>query len=307
MRINFDFDSLQAFLVLFETGSFGASARHLAISQSALTRRIAKLEQALGVTLFDRTTRSVRPTLAAKRLRGRARAMLDEAQETLSEMQDETARSVAQTRAIVTVAAVPSAIPRAVIPAVGIFGAGPGGARVRLLDLLANEVAEAVADGRADFGISSLPAIEDGLTFTPLFRDRVVLTMSRDHPLAGRGTLSWAALAGQRLILPMQGSGNRALIDRAMARAGQTLYWTYEVPRSSTALEFVRAGLAAAPLPLSAVPVSDAPGLATAELTDPPVSREIGLICRRNAGLSPTASALRDLMVSRLADTPPPG
>ncbi|MBN9890030.1 LysR family transcriptional regulator [Salipiger abyssi] len=300
MRINFDFDALEAFLVLFETGSFGATAQHLALSQSALTRRIRKLEEALGVTLFERTTRSVRPTLAAKRLRARAQAMLDEARETLSEMQDETARFAAQNSAIVTVAAVPSAIPRVLIPAVGLFGAGPGGARVRILDMLANEVADAVSDGEADFGISSLPALDGQIDFAPLFEDRVVLIMPRDHPLAGSGPLTWRALSGQRLILPIQGSGNRALIDRAMARSGLTLYWSYEVPRTSTALELVRAGLAVAPLPLSAIPVSDEIRLSICELGDPPVSRQIGLISRRHTPLSATAAKLRDIMVSQV-------
>lgn len=50
--------------MLFETGSFGGTARHLALSQPALMRRILKLEDALGPRLFDRTTDSLRPALA---------------------------------------------------------------------------------------------------------------------------------------------------------------------------------------------------------------------------------------------------
>ncbi|NIY95390.1 LysR family transcriptional regulator [Salipiger sp. HF18] len=61
---SFDFVSLEAFPVLGETGAFGTTARHLALSQSALMRRILKLEDTLGLRLFDRTTDSLRPTLA---------------------------------------------------------------------------------------------------------------------------------------------------------------------------------------------------------------------------------------------------
>ncbi|MCR8549205.1 LysR family transcriptional regulator [Salipiger sp. P9] len=300
MRINFDFDALEAFLVLFETRSFSATARHLGTSQSALTRRVRKLEEALGVTLFERTTRAVRPTLAAKRMKARAQAMLDEARETLREMRDETARFEHQSSAIVTVAAVPSAVPRLLVPALGVLGAGQGGARVRVLDMLANEVAEAVAGGEADFGISSLPVPEEQIAFEPLFADRVVLAVPRDHPLAAGGPVAWEALAGQRLVLPMQGSGNRALIDRALARSGPTLFWTYEVPRTSTALELVRAGLGVAPVPLSAVPLAE-DGLALCTLTGPEVSRQIGLVGRRDAALSPPARRLREIIVEEAA------
>ena len=51
MRINFDFGDLEAFLAVAEHGSFRAAAETLAISQSALSRRIQKLEEALGATL----------------------------------------------------------------------------------------------------------------------------------------------------------------------------------------------------------------------------------------------------------------
>ncbi|OCW56324.1 LysR family transcriptional regulator [Hoeflea olei] len=299
MRINFDFAELEAFLVLSETGSFVAAAEHLGLSQSALTRRIRKLEQALGTPLFDRTTRSVRMTLAAKRLRSRAQSLLDEARETLRELKDDTTEFNFQNRAIITVAAVPSTIARVVIPAVGLFAARQNEARVRILDLLANEVAEAVEDGQADFGVSSWAAPDGTLLFEPFFEDRVVLVLPPDHPLAqSSGALKWAALAGQRLVLPSQGSGNRALIDRALAREGLSLFWSYEVPRTSTALELVRAGLGVAALPLSAVPVNDGSGLAIRPLLSPSVERKIGLVFRRNSAIPPAAARLRDLIVA---------
>ncbi|MGX0905299.1 DNA-binding transcriptional LysR family regulator [Roseovarius sp. MBR-79] len=299
MRIKFDFTDLEAFLVLSETGSFVAAADHLGLSQSALTRRIRKLEETFGEQLFDRTTRSVRMTLAAKRLRSRAQGLLDEARETIRELKDETAEFSFQNRAIVTVAAVPSSIARVVIPAVGLFSAGKNEARVRILDLLANEVAEAVEDGQADFGVSSWAPPDGALLFEPFFEDKVVLALPPDHPLAqSSGPLKWGSLSGQRLILPSQGSGNRALIARALAPEGLSLFWSYEVPRTSTALELVRAGLGVAALPLSAVPVIDGFGLAIRPLMNPVVTRMIGLVYRRNSTIPPAAARLRDLIMA---------
>ena len=58
MRINFDFLDLQAFLAVAELGSFQRAAEQLAVSQSAVTRRIQKLESGLGIVLFERSTRT---------------------------------------------------------------------------------------------------------------------------------------------------------------------------------------------------------------------------------------------------------
>ena len=60
MPVNFDFNDLYAFRALMEYGSFRLAAESICLSQSALSRRIEKLETALGNRLFDRTTRLIR-------------------------------------------------------------------------------------------------------------------------------------------------------------------------------------------------------------------------------------------------------
>ena len=60
--MKFDFDGIQAFVAVAELQGFGKAAGHLNITQTALTRRVQKLEAYLAARLFDRTTRSVRLT-----------------------------------------------------------------------------------------------------------------------------------------------------------------------------------------------------------------------------------------------------
>ena len=79
------------------------------LSQSALTRRIQKLEEALGVSLIERTTRSLKLTFAAKGFRERAQRMLDDACEAMQVVGDDTERYAYQRNSIVTVAALPTA------------------------------------------------------------------------------------------------------------------------------------------------------------------------------------------------------
>lgn len=73
-----DIDGLRATLAVAQLGSFSAAARSLHLSTNAVSHRVARLEARLGVRLFERTTRLVRPTDAADRLLVRARRVIDE-------------------------------------------------------------------------------------------------------------------------------------------------------------------------------------------------------------------------------------
>jgi len=293
MRINYDFDDLEAFLAVKETGSFHGAAQQLNLSQSAVTRRIKKLEIALDSLLFERTTRAVKPTLAAKRLHARAEAILDGAQETTRAMRDESAALTHQKNAIVTIAVLPSVVPMLLPNALRNFRAEGHKARVRILDRAANEIAEAVASGEADFGVCSIPMLEPATRFEPLFEDRIVLAMPVDHPLREHCTIEWAELANEDLIVPMRGTGNRLLIDEAMARSRLPMNWTFEVGRSTTALELVSAGVGVALLPMSSVTSGIGRSILTRPVDNPSIARPVGLLARHGQSESPIASALR--------------
>lgn len=78
--IAFDWNQIRAFLATVEEGSFSAAARALGQTQPTLSRQITALEDELGVTLFERGRRSMRPTGAALELLDHVRAMGDAAQ-----------------------------------------------------------------------------------------------------------------------------------------------------------------------------------------------------------------------------------
>ncbi len=291
MRINYDFGDLEAFLAVKEEGSFHAASQRLNLSQSAITRRIQKLEDALGSLLFERTTRSLKPTLAAKRLQARAEAILEDAEETALSMRDESVALTHQRGAVLSVAAIATVVAPVLLPAIEAFRAGGHTARIRILDGSANEVAEAVVSGEADIGISSIPSIEPLTEFAPLFEDRIVLALPMDHLLAQRKTASLEDLANTPLILPARGTGNRLLIDEAIARTRAALSWTYEVARSSTALDMVSAGHGAALVPMSSIGSAK---VATCALPALEIARPVGLLARLGQRDTSAVVALRD-------------
>lgn len=293
MRINYDFLDLEAFLAVKETGSFHLASQRLNLSQSSITRRVQKLEEALDTTLFERTTRDVRPTLAAKRLQLRAESILQDAQETLLAMRDESAAFAYQRAQTVTIATIPTVIGSLVAPALRHFREAGHKARIRLMDTAANEVAEAVAQGEADFGIGSIPMLEPTTEFSLLFDEPIVLAMPRKHPLAVHDSLSWQALATEAVILPARGTGNRLLIDEALAKSGTSVRWTYEVGRTTTVIELVSQGIGVAPLPKMALTGHTTDTVLWRPLAGPVVTRAIGLLSSFGQTDTPAARALK--------------
>lgn len=292
MRINYDFTDLQAFLAVMETGSFHGAADQIGLSQPAVTRRIMKLEEMLETQLFQRHTRQVSPTLAGKRLKARAEAMLADAEEMTLAMRDETSRFAFQRNQIVTIATIPTVVSGLLAPALRKVHKDGQALRVRILDHSANGVAEAVVSGEADFGICSIPALDPGTDFHPLFDDPMVATFPEDHPLSAQDTVSWEDLMQEAVILPRQGTGNRLLIDEAMAAARVSCRWSFEVGRSTTAIDLVEAGCGIALLPRSSVVGRGR--TRSVPLCAPEIRRPVGLLTRRGVRHSETSKALFD-------------
>jgi len=296
MRNNFEFLDLRAFLAVLELSSFHEAATVLHLSPPALSRRIRGLEEAVGAQLIERTTRRVAPTQIGRELAPLVRRLVDEFEESILSISELGGRHRAQ----VTLASVPTAafyfLPR-VIEA---FNHRFPGIRFRIMDLSANEGLDAVANGEVEFGINITGATRDDLIFTPLMEDPFVLACRRDHPFALEKTLPWSALEGQPLIGVSKKSGNRAVLDQALAMADLrlNLNWFYEVNHLSTSLGLVEAGLGISVLPRLATPQREHPLIATVQLENPVVVRSIGLVERRGARLSPSALRFRDMLIN---------
>lgn len=284
--MNAELLDLKAFVSVAELGSFVRSAKALNLSQPALSRRIQKLEESLGAPLLERSTRQVHLTMVGRDFLPKVRRLIDEFETSVLAIQDLGARS----SGVVSLAAVPTAVFYFLPRAIGRFAAVYPRIRVRILDIGANEGLEAVARGEADFGINFIGASYAEIEFQKLVEDPFVLACRHDHPLAARKHVSWAELASHRVITVGRNSGNRALIDNALARHGLQLNWAYEVSHLSGSLGLVEAGLGIAVLPRLATPAADHPIIRTVRLADPEVSRTIGIVRRRGATLSPHAN-----------------
>ena len=298
MSINFEALDLRAFVAVVDLEGFHRAAEALNLSQPALSRRIQKLEAAVGAALLERTTRRVALTTVGREFLPLVRRMLDEFDSSLFAMR-EVGR---ERRGLISLACVPTAAFYFLPSVIARFNEQYPNIRFRILDLSANEGLESVARGEVEFGINLLGSSDPELSFEPLIEDPFVLACRRDHPLAQRNVVAWSDLAGQPVVAVSRTSGNRIMLDAALVRSGVSLSWSYEVTHLSTSLGLVEAGLGISVLPKLATPQGDHPIIVTRPIRNPEVSRTIGVVRRRGGRLAPAAERFLEMLLGTWKD-----
>lgn len=291
-RINLDLAELRAFIAVADHASFSAAAAELHLSQSALSRRIERLENALGAKLFERTTRKVALSAVGREFLRRARELLDGLEESMMNI-----REVAEKmRGEVTVACVPSAVRYFLPQVLRDYHRLYPNIVLRIVDEGANGVLAAVARSEADFGLNYIGTQEPDVDFEPILKEPFVLACRRDHVLAKRKKVSWAELNEHEYMTVTKASGNRMVLDQALTDTPLRPRWFCEVRHVLTIVGLVEAGLGIAAVPRLAMPPADHPLLVSVPLVEPAVERTIGLIRLRARHLPPAAQQLYDMI-----------
>lgn len=296
MRI--DFLGLEAFLGVANWGSFSRAAGHLNLSQTALSHRLKKLEDDLGVKLLSRTTRQVTLTAAGLELLPRAQRVVDELGASLDGL-----RAVSRGRQErIAIGCLPTVANHHLPRVLGEFERLHPGIALRIFDNSASEIAERVRSGEAEFGITIVSAGHWDLEIRPILKEAFVLVCPKTHRFAGAASVAWDDLADVPLIRISQQTGNRFLIDDALGSRREAMTWRYEVQHVSTALGMVQAGVGLAVVPRLGIDLADDPGIAAVTLGNPGIVRTIGLVTRRGQALSPAAENLARLVQARLRE-----
>ncbi|MFC3961981.1 LysR family transcriptional regulator [Nocardia jiangsuensis] len=197
IRPDLDLAAVRGFLAVAEHGQLTLAAGELGISQQAVSKRIAKLEAVLGISLFERTRTGVLPTAAGARFLPRARALLA--------LADETVAAVRAFPRPLRVAVLGER--QAAVRSLRFFLDRHPGAETEIVvgdavvtsrDALLSERADA-AFARAHGGPRPLPA---HIAAAPALLEPLHLLVGRRHPLAGRNAVPLAELAGTSVWVP---------------------------------------------------------------------------------------------------------
>lgn len=304
MKINWSLRELEVFLALAATLSFRRTAAQVNLSQSAVSGVVTRLEDALAVRLFDRTTRNVQLTLAGQVFADQALLLRAQTQEAVRAV-----RNVAELRVgKVTLAALPSLAATVVPAACARYSVLYPAVQLQIMDTLSGPAFDLVRAGQVDFALTAAnPAYAD-LDYTPLASDGFVLLIPPGHALArGRGSLRWLDVAGLTHISMPMPTSVRQYADAALLEHRLRFSPAYQVEHLATISAMVACGMGVAALPEFAAAMSPQPGVVRRALVEPDISRPIGLVTRHKRGLSPAATALVDLLreeMARLAPRP---
>lgn len=290
-----DTPALQAFLAVAETGSTHAAARALGLSQAAVSRRVGRLEDSLGVLLFVRGGHLLRLSPAGTRLLPDVRTHIAGLNQALAEVRanrpDATTTITIGCLATLSLYVLPQILAD--------FFAREKNIRVRILDLSPSQIEDSVSDGTADFALTMLGVGAANMIHEVLAQQPLVLIAPLGHEFASRDKVAWAELQGLPLIGTGPDSANQRLLDSARGSIGITLDWRQQVQRITTAIELVATGIGLAILPLGPE-LMQKTNIRVVELTDPVITRRIGILRRSGDALPPAAARLRRLIAARL-------
>ena len=251
---------LRYFVAVAEELHFRRAAERLHVAQPAVSEQVRKLEEELGVRLFDRTQRSVSMTDAGAALLEEARRVLHQAEIAITAARN--ARDRATTR--LRIGHLPDSMPGSVARAMQLLGASAPRVQISLETGGAVRLIEEVRAQRLDAAVVGLPAPTSGLRATPAGAEGVVAALPVTHPQAVNPFVSIDRLAPERLIvLPADVNPpfHNAVISICRDAGLSPTFVEVAEARVEHALLAVAAGTGMALLPESAAERHVAPGV----------------------------------------------
>lgn len=280
------------FATVVEHGSFKKAAKHLNISQPALSTSMDRFERSLGERLLERGPTGVSPTQAGEILYVHARLIREE----LSLAEHRVAQQDRQTEDMVVVGTLPSLMANIIPSAVCQWRAQHPDPTLRVIEKIQLELLISLVRGELDFIVAQTEwyGFMEGLRQRVLFRDRLYVLGRPDHPAFEKDNVSFADLARYPWVVQMIGR-QRTLLEKLLAEEEVAMPTRLTECGSVSFLKtMVASSDSLAMLPASAVEADVHAGrLRPFDINGPLFHRDIAVIYREEAPLSP---ASRDLI-----------
>ena len=290
-----DTQNLQAFLLVAETGSFSLAAEQLHLTQPAVSKRVALLEEQLDGKLFDRIGRNIGLTEAGKALLPHAKRIQQElrlAAQSVHDLDGEVSGALRlATSHHIGLHRLPPLLSHfsKAFPAVHID-----------IDFMDSEQAyDLITQGKAELAVVTLAPGDQGNMITrPIWRDPLDFMVHADHALSSKGTLKLQDLSEHPAILPGLNTYTGQIVKRLFDERGLQL----QVSLATNYLETIRmmasVGLGWTILPRSMQDSS----LVKLEVEDACIERTLGGVYHRERSLSRAAHAFMQVLL-RSADS----
>ncbi len=292
---DFDLTTLRLFVAACDKRSLARAGEQEHIGSSAISKRLALLEQQVQAPLLQRHRRGVVPTAAGEILLEHARAMLATADRVTRDMAAYRHGVKGQVRVLASVSSIAESLPDDI--AAFLQASENAQIRVDLEERTSTELVAAVREGLAPLGVCWDAADLEGLQTRPYRSDHLAVVAHAGHPLAALASCSFAqTLAHEHVGLPAS-TAVHTMLARAAAIIGQPLNYRAVVSSFDAVLRCARAGLGIAIVPAElagphAGCAGTASGMRIVPLVDAWAERRFAICFRHVALLSPAAQLL---------------
>lgn len=289
---------LRCFVAIADAGSFTLAAARLFQTQSSLTATIRQFEEAIGLKLFDRTTRRVVLTNDAEQFKVSAESLLREFDNLIGDLQ-----AIAQSqRGHVRIAALPSMIVHILTPALTKFRSTYPNITISVCDGGADKIERIVLDGEADFGISSRLNNYPELDYVPMLVDSFGAIFPHDHPLAqSSGPVKWSELVNHKYIALTNDTGIGAFLESHPDLGFREKNNLHDLASSTTSLyAMLSLGGKFSVLPALAAQAGPLKQFKFRELYQPTITWEVCLITRRLRSQSANTQRILDALIDTI-------
>ncbi len=291
-----DIPSLRAFLGVAEHASFSVAAQELHLTQPAISKRIALLEDELGVRLFDRIARNISLTEYGQQLVPRARHILRSVDDTKRELLDATHKISGPLSLAIShhigLHRLPPVLRQFSVqhPAVALD--------IRFTD---SEAAyAAVLHGDIELAVITLaPNDAPQIAAQLIWLDPLCFVAGEDHPLANRRALKLSQLSEYPAILPGESTYTGLIIKSLFAKQNLELTISMATNYLETIKMMASIGLGWSILPETMLDNK----LLRLRVTGIQLERQLGCIYHRNRQLSNAAKAFMDALGAGFAST----
>lgn len=268
---------LRYFISVAEAGSISRAAERCGVAQPSLSQQIMKLEDSLGVVLFDRLGRGVALTDAGRALLPRARAIVYQVQEVQTHLKTNLDEGLGR----LAVGAIPTMAPYLVPSLVAELRSEFPECEIHVREDLTANLLEAIADNDIDVAIMSTPVDHPLIETQVLAREPMLVVVPADHPLSDSGEFALADLRELPAVtLHEMHCLGQQIGDFCTAKrlAGNVVCRMTQI---DTLLEFVRLGLGVSIVPRMVAEHDTHPGRAYLPFQGNVPTREIALAWRK--------------------------
>ena len=300
MNLN-DIDYLTA---VAEQRHVGRAAEALGLTQPALTRAIARMEALAGMPLFERHPKGVVLTQAGEAFLARAQRIRLEYDDALREMHQMKTGELG----ILRVGFSPTLDDQRVMGAIRRMLVERPAARLHVVEKLMQYLLDMLIEGELDLVIAPIPSPPlPELDALPLLEDVLYVVADQAHPLHRRRNLQLADVAAEPWLLPAQNTRLRGQLETLVRDAGlPPLNIRVEINASSLSNFRLLSGTRMLGIGSTwTLERLRALGVMPLSISIPPLRRQIGLLTRKNAYMSPLAQRLRDLLIDEMKPAKP--